>query len=60
MFPYRLPVLENTDEVDDGMNNIASSALTRFPRWFVLSHVEGQQCDLASTLLAAAKGMKNS
>ncbi|VDI08643.1 Hypothetical predicted protein [Mytilus galloprovincialis] len=53
----RLPVLEDTDETDDGMNNIASStSLTRFPRWFILAHVEGQQCDLGCTLLAAAKG----
>lgn len=50
-------MLEDTDETDDGMNNIASStSLTRFPRWFILAHVEGQQCDLGCTLLAAAKG----
>jgi hypothetical protein len=49
-------VLEDTDDVDDGINNIASSVLTRFPRWFILGHVEGQQCDLGCTLLAAAKG----
>ena len=49
-------MLEDTDDVDDGINNIASSVLTRFPRWFILGHVEGQQCDLGCTLLAAAKG----
>ena len=49
-------MLEDTDDVDDGINNIASSVLTRFPRWFILGHVEGQQCDLGWTLLAAAKG----
>ncbi|XP_050401843.2 zinc finger SWIM domain-containing protein 5 [Patella vulgata] len=54
----RLPVLENTEELnnDEGANNIGSAILSRFPRWFVLSRVESQQCELASTLLAAAKG----
>ena len=31
-------------------------ALSRFPRWFTLGHIEGQQCVLASTMLSAAKG----
>ncbi|XP_071117223.1 zinc finger SWIM domain-containing protein 5-like [Haliotis cracherodii] len=57
MRAMRLPVLENTDEVnlDNGINNVGSAILSRFPRWFILSHVEAQQCDLASTLLAASK-----
>jgi len=52
----RLPVLENTEELDDGLNNMGSMVLSRFPRWFILEHVEGQQCELAGTLLNAAKG----
>lgn len=52
----RLPVLEDTEDIDDGTNNIGSALLSRFPRWFILGHIEGQQCELACTLLAAAKG----
>ena len=52
----RLPVLENTQELDDGLNNVGSIVLSRFPRWFILGHVETQQCELACTLLGAAKG----
>ncbi|XP_048760414.2 zinc finger SWIM domain-containing protein 6-like [Ostrea edulis] len=51
----RLPVLEDTEDIDDGINNIGSAMLSRFPRWFILGHIEGQQCELACTLLAAAK-----
>lgn len=28
----------------------------RFPRWFILGHLETRQCELASTMLTAAKG----
>uniref|UniRef100_A0A673AT38 ZSWIM4-8 C-terminal domain-containing protein n=1 Tax=Sphaeramia orbicularis TaxID=375764 RepID=A0A673AT38_9TELE len=28
----------------------------RYPRWFTLGHLESQQCELASTMLTAAKG----
>lgn len=52
----RLPVLEDTEDIDDGTNNIGSALLSRFPRWFILGHIEGQQCELACTILAAAKG----
>ncbi|XP_070195342.1 zinc finger SWIM domain-containing protein 5-like [Littorina saxatilis] len=57
MRAMRLPVLENTDDLslEESMNNVGSAMLSRFPRWFVLSHVEIQQCQLAATLLAAAK-----
>ena len=50
-------MLENTDDLslEESMNNVGSAMLSRFPRWFVLSHVEIQQCQLAATLLAAAK-----
>lgn len=53
---FRLPVLENTEDLDDGLNNLGSVMLSRFPRWFILGHIESQQCELACTLLAAAKG----
>ncbi|KAL5017228.1 hypothetical protein ScPMuIL_006817 [Solemya velum] len=52
----RLPVLEDTEEMDDSGNSLGSAMLSRFPRWFILGFVEGQQCELACTLLAAAKG----
>lgn len=29
---------------------------SRYPRWFTLGHLESQQCELASTMLTAAKG----
>lgn len=28
----------------------------RFPRWFILGHLETRQCELASAMLTAAKG----
>ena len=49
-------MLENTEEIEDGMNNVGSVVLSRFPRWFILGHVEGQQCELACTILNNAKG----
>ena len=33
-----------------------SFVMSRYPRWFTLGHIEGQQCVLASTMLGAAKG----
>ena len=33
-----------------------SFVMSRYPRWFTLGHIEGQQCLLASTMLGAAKG----
>lgn len=32
---------------------------SRYPRWFTLGHLESQQCELASTMLTAAKGTDN-
>ncbi|XP_068011488.1 zinc finger SWIM domain-containing protein 6 isoform X2 [Melanerpes formicivorus] len=37
-------------------HHIASVVPNRYPRWFTLSHIESQQCELASTMLTAAKG----
>ncbi|AWO96028.1 putative zinc finger SWIM domain-containing protein 6 [Scophthalmus maximus] len=54
----RLPVLESTAPSGDlsRPHHIVSVVPNRYPRWFTLSHIETQQCDLASTMLTAAKG----
>ena len=57
---HRLPVLEDSDENDDPMNNVGAVVLSRYPRWFTLGHIEAQQCELASTMLSAARGNVNS
>ncbi|KAG7280149.1 hypothetical protein CRUP_003776 [Coryphaenoides rupestris] len=51
----RLPVLEPSGELSRS-HHIVSVVTNRYPRWFTLSHVESQQCELASTMLTAAKG----
>lgn len=54
----RLPVLESTAPSGDlsQPHHIVSVVPNRLPRWFTLSHIETQQCELASTMLTAAKG----
>ncbi|KAM6976337.1 zinc finger SWIM domain-containing protein 6-like [Tautogolabrus adspersus] len=54
----RLPVLESTSPSADlsRPHHIVSLVPNRLPRWFTLSHIETQQCELASTMLTAAKG----
>uniref|UniRef100_A0A6Q2WR57 ZSWIM4-8 C-terminal domain-containing protein n=1 Tax=Esox lucius TaxID=8010 RepID=A0A6Q2WR57_ESOLU len=54
----RLPVLESTAPSGDlsRPHHIVSVVHNRYPRWFTLSHIESQQCELASTMLTAAKG----
>nr|XP_020441175.1 zinc finger SWIM domain-containing protein 6-like [Monopterus albus] len=54
----RLPVLESTAASGDlsRPQHLVSLVPNRFPRWFTLSHIETQQCELASTMLTAAKG----
>ncbi|XP_033845267.1 LOW QUALITY PROTEIN: zinc finger SWIM domain-containing protein 6 [Periophthalmus magnuspinnatus] len=54
----RLPVLESTVPSSDlsRPQQIMSVVSNRYPRWFTLSHIESQQCELASTMLTAAKG----
>ncbi|MEQ2239339.1 Zinc finger SWIM domain-containing protein 6, partial [Ilyodon furcidens] len=54
----RLPVLESTASSADlsRPQHIVSVVSNRYPRWFTLSHIESQQCELASTMLTAAKG----
>lgn len=56
----RLPVLESTASSGDlsRPHHIVSVVPNRYPRWFTLSHIESQQCELASTMLTAAKGVK--
>ena len=53
---HRLPVLEDSEENDDPINNVGAVVLSRYPRWFTLAHIESQQCELASTMLSAARG----
>lgn len=55
---FRLPVLESTAPSGDlsRPHHIVSVVPNRLPRWFTLSHIETQQCELASTMLTAAKG----
>uniref|UniRef100_A0A3P8VRJ9 Zinc finger SWIM-type containing 6 n=1 Tax=Cynoglossus semilaevis TaxID=244447 RepID=A0A3P8VRJ9_CYNSE len=54
----RLPVLESAALSGDlsRPHHIVSVVPNRYPRWFTLSHIETQQCELASTMLTAAKG----
>ncbi|KAJ7987025.1 hypothetical protein DPEC_G00334480 [Dallia pectoralis] len=54
----RLPVLESIAPSGDlsRPHHIVSVVHNRYPRWFTLSHIESQQCELASTMLTAAKG----
>jgi hypothetical protein len=54
----RLPVLEDTEEGDEGRDaaHVPIAAPSRFPRWFTLAHIEDEQCDIAATMLSAAKG----
>jgi len=58
-FAFRLPILENVEDPDDHQQtmslNLHNGALGRYPRWFLLSHIEMQQCSLAATMLCAAK-----
>lgn len=56
--PFRLPVLETTAPSGDVSHphHLVSVVPSRYPRWFTLGHLESQQCELASTMLTAAKG----
>uniref|UniRef100_A0A671MYM5 Zinc finger SWIM domain-containing protein 6-like n=1 Tax=Sinocyclocheilus anshuiensis TaxID=1608454 RepID=A0A671MYM5_9TELE len=49
----RLPVLESMAPSGDMSrpHHIVSVVPNRYPRWFTLSHIESQQCELASTML---------
>uniref|UniRef100_A0A8C2X7R1 Zinc finger, SWIM-type containing 5 n=1 Tax=Cyclopterus lumpus TaxID=8103 RepID=A0A8C2X7R1_CYCLU len=54
----RLPVLESSGGSGDvgHPHHGISIVPSRYPRWFTLGHLESQQCELASTMLTAAKG----
>ncbi|KAM9685584.1 zinc finger SWIM domain-containing protein 4 isoform 2-T2 [Trichechus inunguis] len=53
----RLPVLESTFPAGEPHPNPLESIMSnRFPRWFILGHLETRQCELASAMLTAAKG----
>ncbi|XP_004715548.1 zinc finger SWIM domain-containing protein 4 [Echinops telfairi] len=53
----RLPVLETAFLAGEPHPNPLDSVLSnRHPRWFILGHLETRQCELASTMLTAAKG----
>ncbi|XP_009868929.1 PREDICTED: zinc finger SWIM domain-containing protein 6, partial [Apaloderma vittatum] len=54
----RLLVLDSTAPSADTSTpyRIPSVSPSRYPRWFILNHLESQQCELASTMLTAAKG----
>uniref|UniRef100_A0A8C3XSB7 Zinc finger SWIM-type containing 5 n=1 Tax=Chelydra serpentina TaxID=8475 RepID=A0A8C3XSB7_CHESE len=54
----RLPVLETAAPSGDVTHphHLVSVVPSRYPRWFTLGHLESQQCELASTMLTAAKG----
>uniref|UniRef100_A0A8C0GC04 Zinc finger SWIM-type containing 4 n=1 Tax=Chelonoidis abingdonii TaxID=106734 RepID=A0A8C0GC04_CHEAB len=54
----RLPVLETVMPAGDILhqNPLDSMMANRFPRWFILGHLETRQCELASAMLTAAKG----
>ena len=54
----RLPVLEDTEEGDEtrDASHVPVAPPSRYPRWFTLAHIEDEQCDIAATMLSAAKG----
>nr|XP_023407646.1 LOW QUALITY PROTEIN: zinc finger SWIM domain-containing protein 4 [Loxodonta africana] len=53
----RLPVLESAFPAGEPHPNPMESIMSnRFPRWFILGHLETRQCELASAMLMAAKG----
>nr|XP_051683999.1 zinc finger SWIM domain-containing protein 4 [Oryctolagus cuniculus] len=53
----RLPVLDTAFAAGEPHPTpLDSTDSSRFPRWFILGHLETRQCELASTMLTAAKG----
>uniref|UniRef100_A0A5F5PNL4 Zinc finger SWIM-type containing 4 n=1 Tax=Equus caballus TaxID=9796 RepID=A0A5F5PNL4_HORSE len=53
----RLPVLETAFPAGEAHASPLDSVMSnRFPRWFILGHLETRQCELASAMLTAAKG----
>ncbi|XP_059950020.1 zinc finger SWIM domain-containing protein 4 isoform X2 [Mesoplodon densirostris] len=55
----RLPILETAFPAGEPHGNPLDSIVSnRFPRWFILGHLETRQCELASAMLTAAKGLQ--
>lgn len=60
----RLPVLEDRTDISGEFSSVEVDQhyqrdgfiMTRCPRWWILVHLESQQCVLSSTMLSAAKG----
>ncbi|XP_018425968.1 PREDICTED: zinc finger SWIM domain-containing protein 4 isoform X2 [Nanorana parkeri] len=53
----RLPVLESVlPPHGSDIMPLDSMLTSRFPRWFILGHLETRQCELASAMLTTAKG----
>ncbi|XP_053318607.1 zinc finger SWIM domain-containing protein 4 [Spea bombifrons] len=53
----RLPVLESIlPPHGSDILPLDSMLTSRFPRWFILGHLETRQCELASAMLTTAKG----
>lgn len=57
--------MESTDDNDEASVGHSSQqptpgnpgqVISRYPRWFNFAHVEARQCDLAATMLYAARG----
>lgn len=38
---FRFFVLEDIEDIDDGINNIGLVLLSRFFRWFIFGYIEG-------------------
>ena len=65
-----LPVIDDRHDAGDGSQmdgshaaplvagavNGAAAGPVHYPRWFTISHIESRQCDLAATMLYAARG----
>ncbi|KAG8441475.1 hypothetical protein GDO86_007004 [Hymenochirus boettgeri] len=57
IYPMRLPVLESIlPPHSSDILPLDSMLTSRFPRWFILGHLETRQCELASAMLTTAKG----
>jgi len=68
---YSLPVIDDRHDAGDnsqadggghvaplvaGAMNVGAAGPVHYPRWFTISHIESRQCDLAATMLYAARG----
>ncbi|PIK37660.1 putative zinc finger SWIM domain-containing protein 5 isoform X1 [Apostichopus japonicus] len=53
----RLPILEDSSNSSDSSlsGSVNAVLMGRYPHWFVIGHIESQQCQLASCMMSAAK-----